>query len=89
MLAPAWIEVECRGVRHIGSGVIRYQRDVIAYLTLVRPAFQRVKGVTYRYVRRPRHAAIGAVGVEQLRIGVIRGVSCVEPDRIDPSVGRN
>ena len=89
MLAAARVEVERGGICHIASRVIRHNGDVIAYLALVRPAFQRIKGVAYRYVRRPGHAAIGAVGVEQLRIGVIRGVPCVEPHGIDPSVGRN
>jgi hypothetical protein len=64
MLAPARVEVERGGIRHIGSGVIRYERDVIAYLILVGPAFQRIKGVAYRYVRRPANAAVCAVRVE-------------------------
>jgi hypothetical protein len=89
VLAPARVEVERGGICHIGSGVIRYQRDVIAYLALVGPAFQWIKGVAHRYVRRPRHAAIRAVRVEQLRVGVIRSVPCVEPHRIDPSVRRH
>jgi hypothetical protein len=89
MLAPARIEVERGRIRHVGSGVIRYERDVIAYLTLVRPAFQRIKGVAYRYVSRPSHAPISAVRVEQLRVSVVRGVSGVIPHRIDPPVGRN
>ena len=64
MLAPARVEVERGGIRHIGSGVIRYERDVVAYLILVGPAFQRIKGVAHRYVRRPANAAVRAVRVE-------------------------
>jgi hypothetical protein len=89
MLAPARVEVERGGIRHIGSGVIRHERDVVAYLILVGPAFQRIKGVAYRYVRRPGHAAISAIRVEQLRIGVIRSVPRVIPHRINASIRRN
>jgi len=41
MLAPARVEVERGGICHIGSGVIRYERDVVAYLVLLRIAFER------------------------------------------------
>ena len=89
VLAPARVEVERGRIGHVGSGVIRYERDVIAYLILVRPAFQRSKRLAHRDVRRPGHAAISAVRVEQLRVSVVRGVPCVIPHRIDPSIGRN
>ena len=64
MLAPARVEVERGGICHIGSGVIRYERDVIAYLVLAGPAFKRIERVAYRYVRRPSNAAIGAVRIK-------------------------
>ena len=64
MLAPARVEVVRCGIRHVASCVVRDNGDVIADLVLVWPAFERIKGVAYRYVRRPRHPAIGAVGIE-------------------------
>jgi hypothetical protein len=64
VLAPARVEVERGGIRHIGSGVIRYERDVIAYLILVGPAFQRIERGAHGYVRRPSNTPIGAVGIE-------------------------
>src|SRR6266446_1114847 len=52
MLAPTRVEVESRRVRHIASSVVGHDSDVIAYLVLLRPAFESIKGVAYRYVRR-------------------------------------
>ena len=89
MLTTAWIEVEGGRIRHIAAGVVRHDSDVIAYLVLVRPALERVKGLAYLYVSRPGNTSIGAVGIKQLRIGVICGVTRVVPHRIDASVGRN
>ncbi len=88
MLAPARVEVKRGGICHVASGVIRHDGDVIAYLALVRPAFERIKRGAHGHVRRPGHAAISAIGIEQLRVGVIRSVPCVIPHRIDPPVGR-
>ena len=51
-------------IRHIAPCVVRNNRDVVAYLILARPAFQRIKGITHSYVRRPRNAAVGAVSIE-------------------------
>ena len=64
VLITAWIEVERGRIRHIASCVIRHDCDVVAYLVLVRPAFKRIEKVAYRYVRRPRDAAIGAVRIK-------------------------
>ena len=38
--------------------------------------------------RRPVVACVPAVGIEELRIGVVRRVSPVQPYRIDTSIGR-
>ena len=89
MLAPARVEVVGGRVGDVASCVIRHNGDVIAYLVLLRPAFQRSKRIACRSVRREGHAAVGAVGVEQLRIGVICGVACVQPHRVDPPVRRD
>src|SRR2546427_469070 len=44
VLAPARVEVERSRIRHITTGMIRNDGDVVAYLVLVRPAFERTKG---------------------------------------------
>ena len=75
MLTPARVEIEGGGVGDIASRVIRHDRDVIAYLVLLRPAFQRSERLTDSYVRRPRNTTIGAIRIEQLRIDVIGGIS--------------
>ena len=64
MLPPAWVEVESSRVRHVAAGGVRHDGDVIAYLALVRPAFERIKGIAYSYVRREGNTAVGAVGIE-------------------------
>jgi len=64
MLAPARVEVVRCGIRHVTSCVVRDNGDVIADLVLVRPAFERIKWDTYRDIRRPGKAAVGAVGIE-------------------------
>ena len=89
MLAPAPIEVERSRIRHITTGMIRNDGDVVAYLVLVRPAFERIKGVAYSQVRRPGNTAIHAVRVEQLRVGVISRVACIVPDYVNPRVRRH
>ena len=89
MLTTAWVEVEGGRIRHIASCVIRHDSDVIAYLVLVRPALERVKGLAYLYVSRPGNAAIGAVGIKQLRIGVICGVTRIQPYSINSAVRSN
>ena len=89
MLATARVKVVRGRVCDIASGVIGHDCNIIAYLVLVRPAFKRSKRIAYLNVRRERHAAIGAVGVKQLRIGVIGGVPGIIPDDVDPSVWGN
>lgn len=66
MLPPVWIEVERGRVRHVTTGFIGNDGDIIAYLALVRVALKRIKRVTHRHVRRPRYASVGAKGIEQL-----------------------
>jgi hypothetical protein len=64
VLSPARVEVERGGVRHVAAGVVRNDGDVIAYLRLLRPAFERIKRIAYRDVRRPGNAAVGAERIE-------------------------
>ena len=89
MLAPIRIEVESGSICHITAGLIRNDRDIITYLVLVGITFERIKWIAYRHVRRPSNAPISAVGVEQLRIGIICSIAGVVPDSIEPSIGRD
>ena len=66
MLPPVWIEVERSRVRHVTTGFIGNDGNIIAYLALVRVAFERIKRIAYRHVRRPRRASVGTKGIEQL-----------------------
>src|SRR6266496_4435648 len=87
VLSRVRVEIKRRGIRHIASGIIRNDGDVIAYLVLLWIALERIKGVAHGDVRRPCDAAIRAERIKQLGIGVIGSVSCVQPHRIDPSIG--
>ena len=66
MLSPVWIEIERSRVCHVTAGFIGNDCDVVAYFALVRVAFERIKRIAYRHVRRPRHASVGAERIEQL-----------------------
>ena len=86
MLSATRIEVVGSRICHVTAGVIGYNGDVITYLVLVRIAFERSKRIAHCHIGRPGDAAIGAVGVEQLRVGVIGCVACIEPHTVDPSI---
>ena len=64
MLVRVRVEVERGGIRHVASGVVRNNCDVIAYLVLLRIAFERGKRIAHRDVRRPGDAAIGTERIE-------------------------
>jgi hypothetical protein len=89
VLASGRVKVESCRIRHIAPSIVRDEGDVIAYFVLLRPAFQRSKGIAHLYVRRPGNSAVRAVRVEQLRIGVVCGIPCIEPHRVDASIGRH
>ena len=89
VLAPVRVEIKRSRIRYVATRVVRNDGDVIAYLVLIRIAFERIKGIAHGDVSRPRDAAIRAERIEQLGIGVIRSIARVQPHRIDPSVGRN
>ena len=64
VLIAAGVKIECGGVRHVTSGVVRHDGEIIAYLILVGPPFERIKGIAHWHVGRPCNAAVGAVGIE-------------------------
>jgi hypothetical protein len=88
VLVPVRIEVKRSRIRHVASGIVGYDSDIIAYLVLVRIAFKRIKRIAHRNVRRPGHAGVSAIGIEKLRVRVVGSVSRVMPDSIEPSIGR-
>ena len=64
MLASIRVEVKGRGVSHVAAGFIGNDGDIVAYLVLIRVAFERIKRIAHCYIRRPRHASVGAEGIE-------------------------
>ena len=88
MLSQVGIEVECRCIRHVATGVIRNNGDVIADLALIGVPLERVKCIAHRHISRPANTSVRAIRVEQLRIGVIRRVARIVPNSIEASVGR-
>ena len=43
VLTVVRVEVECRRISHVATGFVRHNRNVIAYLALVRIALRRIK----------------------------------------------
>ena len=68
------VDVESRGICHVPTRCVRHDRDVIADLLVLRISSLRIERIARRDVSRPCNTTIGAVGVEQLHIGVIRSV---------------
>ena len=64
MLSVVRIEVERSRVRHVTAGFIGNDRDIIAYLALVRITFEWIKRIAHRHVRRPGNAGISAEGIK-------------------------
>ena len=64
VLAPVWVKIERGRIRHVATRVVRNDGDVIAYLVLIRIAFERIKRIAHGNVRRPCDAAIGAKRIE-------------------------
>jgi hypothetical protein len=50
VLVSLRVEVKRGGVRHVTSGVIRNDGDIVTYLVLVRVALKWVKGITHCHV---------------------------------------
>ena len=64
VLTVVRVEVESGRVRHVATGFIGDNGDVVADLALVRIAFGRIKRGTHRDVGRPGRASVGAVRIE-------------------------
>ena len=89
MLPAARVEIKRGGIRHVATGTVRRNGYVIAYLVLVRIAFQGIKRVAYCDIRRPRHPGIRAIGVKQLRVGVVGNrVARVVPHSVQTPIRR-
>ena len=82
------VEVESSRIRNVTAGIIGNNRNVIAYLVLIRIALERIKRIAHRNIRRPGHAGIGTKGIEKLRVRVVGSVSRVMPHSIEPSIRR-
>jgi hypothetical protein len=89
VLAIVRVEIERGRVRYVAPGIIRHDGDVIADLILLRPAFGRIERLTDRHVGRPSRAAVGAIGIEQLRKQVAGVVAGIVPHGVKPSIGRH
>jgi len=83
------IEVESSRIRHVAAGFIGNHGDIVADLILLRIAFEWIERVTHCDIRRPGNAGVRAIGVEQLGVGVIRSVSRVIPNSVQPSSRRD
>jgi len=89
VLAPARVEIKSSGIRHVAAGIVRHNGYVIAYLVLVRIAFQGIKRVTYCHIRRPRYPGVRAPGVKQLRVGIVGNrVARVVPHSVQTPIRR-
>jgi hypothetical protein len=89
VLSPGRIKVESSRIRYVTTGVIRYDRDVVADLILIRIAFGGIKLLADGHVRRPGYPDIRAIGIEQLRQEVAGVVAGIEPYCVKPSIGRH
>ena len=58
------IDVVSCGIRDVAAGIVRYNRDVIAYLLILRETCLRIERIAGRYIRSPGHATISAPGIE-------------------------
>jgi hypothetical protein len=47
-------------IRHVASGIIRYNRDVIAYLLILWKACLGIERIAHLDIRSPRCSTIGA-----------------------------
>jgi hypothetical protein len=78
-----------RGVSDISTSVVGHDRDVIAHFVLVGVTEKRIERLTHGNVWCPSVATVGAVGIEELRIRIVRGISAIEPHDIDPPIRRD
>jgi hypothetical protein len=64
VLVSLRVEVKGSGVSHVATGIVRNDRNIIAYLVLVWIAFERIKRIAHRNIRSPSDASISAPGVK-------------------------
>jgi hypothetical protein len=64
VLTVVRVEIECGSIRDIAAGFIGDNGNVVAYLALVRIAFERVERIAHRNVRRPGSAGVSAERIE-------------------------
>jgi hypothetical protein len=58
------VDVVSSRIRHVASGIVRNNRNVIAYLLILRETCLRIKRIAGRHIGSPRHATISAAGIE-------------------------
>ena len=66
VLAVVRIEVKGSSIRDVAARLIGDNGDVVAYLVLVRIAFERVERIAHRNVSRPGYTGVSAKGIKQL-----------------------
>jgi len=64
VLAPVRVEIKSGGIRHVASGQVGDDGDVIADLVLIRITFGGIKRVAYCHIRRPGDACVSAPGIK-------------------------
>ena len=64
MLVSLRIEVKRSRIRHVAPSIIGDDGDVIANFVLIWIAFQWIKRVAHRNIRRPGHTGVGAIGIK-------------------------
>ena len=82
------VDVESRGICNVASGIVRHNRDVIAYLFVLRKTCLRIERIAHCNVRRPCYATISAEGIKQLRVDVVRSIARVVPHHINTAIRR-
>lgn len=83
------INIESGGIGNVASGVIRHNRDVIAYLLIVRKTCLRIEGIAHCNIRCPGNTTISAPGIEQLRVDIVRGIARIQPHHVDAPIRRH
>ena len=78
----------CR-VSDVASGIIRDHCDVITHFVLLWITEERIERNAHRDVGRPRISGVDAVRIEELRIGVVSGVSSIQPNGVYSSIWRD
>ena len=59
-----WVDVVSGGIRDVAARIVRYNRDVIAYLLILWKACLGIERIARGNIRRPAYAAISAERIE-------------------------